>query len=129
MITGAPPDGERGRVLIVDDNPANRYLLAQWLRRAGHEITEAVDGADALGRLAAIDPAELPEVAVLDVVLPDMNGFELWRRIKAADLTSDMPVIHVSATAVSVADRAQGLHGGVAEYQWRDAAVRGLYRR
>ena len=116
MITGVPPDGERGRVLIVDDNPANRYLLAQWLRRVGHEITEAVDGADALGLLAAIDPAALPEVALLDVVLPDMNGFELCRRIKAADLTSDMPVIHVSATAVSVADRAQGLHGGADAY-------------
>ena len=116
MITGVSADSERGRVLIVDDNPTNRYLLAQWLRRAGHEIIEAVDGADALEQLAGTAPAALPEVAVLDVVLPDMNGFELCRRIKAADQTSDMPVIHVSATAVSVTDRTQGLHGGADAY-------------
>jgi DNA-binding response OmpR family regulator len=116
VITGVSPDSERGRVLIVDDNPTNRYLLAQWLRRAGHEITEAVDGAEALELLAAVDAAELPELAVLDVVLPDMNGFELCRRIKAADQTSDMPVIHVSANAVSVTDRTLGLHGGADAY-------------
>ena len=116
MITGVSPDGEGGRVLVVDDNPANRYLLAQWLRRAGYEITEAVDGADALARLAAAEQAALPEVAVLDVVLPDMNGFELCQRIKAAARTADMPVIHVSATAISVTDRTQGLHGGADAY-------------
>ena len=116
MITGATADSERGRVLIVDDNPANRYLLARWLRRAGHEITEAVDGADALVRLADAEPSAVPEVAVLDVVLPDMSGFELCQRIKAAERTADMPVIHVSAMAVSVTDRTQGLHGGADAY-------------
>ena len=110
------PDGEAGRVLIVDDDPANRYLLARLLRRAGHEVVEAVDGTEALERLAATDAAALPEVAVLDVVLPDMSGFELCQRIKAAERTADTPVIHVSATAISVADRAQGLHRGADAY-------------
>lgn len=116
MISGASPDSDHARVLIVDDNPAKRYLLAQWLRRAGHEITEAVDGTDALERLGEARAGELPELAVLDVVLPDMSGFELCQRIKAAASTADMPVIHVSATAVSVSDRTQGLHRGADAY-------------
>lgn len=116
MITGTAPDREPGHVLIVDDSAANRYLLAQWLRRAGHEVTEAVDGADALERLERAEGAALPEVAVLDIVLPDISGFELCQRIKAAPRTADMPVIHVSATAISVADRTQGLDGGADAY-------------
>jgi DNA-binding response OmpR family regulator len=116
VIGGVAQDGESAHVLIVDDNTANRYLLVQWLRRAGHEVTEAVDGADALERLAEAAPDALPEVALLDVGLPDMSGFELCRRIKAGEHTADMPVIHVSATAVSVSDRTQGLHGGADAY-------------
>lgn len=116
MISGVIPDSERAHVLIVDDNAANRYLLAQWLRRAGHRITEAVDGADALKRLAEAEPAAVPELALLDIGLPDMTGFELCRRIKAAEHTADMPVIHVSATNVTVSDRTQGLHGGADAY-------------
>lgn len=111
-----PPDDERGHVLIVDDNPANRYLLRQWLGRAGHRISEAVDGTDALELLADAEPGRLPEVAVLDVGLPDMSGFELCERIKATEHTADMPVIHVSATAVSVSDRTRGLHRGADAY-------------
>lgn len=116
MIADGTAGIETGRVLIVDDNAANRYLLAQWLRRAGHEVVEAVDGTEALETLAGLAPDATPEVAVLDVILPDMTGFELCRRIKAAPATADMPVIHVSATAVSVADRAQGLHEGADAY-------------
>lgn len=116
MIADGAVGAETGRVLIVDDNAANRYLLAQWLRRAGHEVVEALDGTEALESLAGLPPDATPEVAVLDVVLPDMTGFELCRRIKAAPGTADMPVIHVSATAISVADRAQGLHEGADAY-------------
>jgi len=116
VIADGAAGTETGRVLIVDDNAANRYLLAQWLRRAGHDVVEALDGTEALETLAGLPPDAVPEVAVLDVVLPDMTGFELCRRIKAAPATADMPVVHVSATAISVADRAQGLHEGADAY-------------
>ncbi len=112
-MNGANPQGEHAHVLVVDDDPAHRYLLAQWLRRAGHEVTEAADGTEALARLAG---PVLPEVAVLDVGLPDMSGFELCRRIKDGEHTADMPVIHVSATSISATDRTQGLHGGADAY-------------
>ncbi|MBR7825594.1 fused response regulator/phosphatase [Actinospica sp. MGRD01-02] len=114
MTGRAAAEAESGLVLIVDDNAANRYLLSQWLRRAGHEVVEAVDGADALDKLSRLNA--VPEVALLDIVLPDMTGFELCRRLKAAPRTDEIPVIHISATAVSVADRTQGLDGGADAY-------------
>jgi serine phosphatase RsbU (regulator of sigma subunit)/DNA-binding response OmpR family regulator len=110
----AIPDDSPGRLLVVDDNAVGRYLFVQWLRRAGHEVLEASDGAEALELLAGDGP--LPEVAVLDVVLPDMTGFELCQTIKGTKETADIPVVHVSASAVSVSDRAQGLHGGADAY-------------
>jgi DNA-binding response OmpR family regulator len=101
-------------VLVVDDNPTNRYVLGTYLRRAGHEVLEAEDGGAALALLR--EGLELPEVAVIDVRLPDMTGFEVCEIIKADDRTSRLPVIHVSASAISVTDRAQGLNRGADAY-------------
>jgi CheY-like chemotaxis protein len=99
-----------GRLLVVDDVEAKRYLLATWLRRAGHEVIEASTGMQALSLLAGID------LVVLDVHLPDLSGFEVCRRIKADPRTAAIPVIQVSATAVAIADRAHGLTQGADAY-------------
>ncbi|MEE4540438.1 fused response regulator/phosphatase [Streptomyces sp. V4-01] len=101
------------RVLLVDDSATNRYVLGTYLRRAGHEVVEAEDGAAALELLRRPD---LPELAVIDVRLPDMTGFEVCEIIKADDRTSWLPVIHVSASAITVTDRAQGLNRGADAY-------------
>ena len=97
-------------LLLVDDDEAKRYILATWLRRAGHTVTEVATGEEAL---AHTDGAEL---VLLDVNLPDMSGFEVCRRIKADPRTASIPVIQVSATAVEVADRAHGLTQGADAY-------------
>ncbi|HEY7265064.1 MAG TPA: SpoIIE family protein phosphatase [Trebonia sp.] len=97
-------------VLLVDDDQAKRYVLATWLRRAGHIVTEVGTGQEAL---AAVTAAEL---VLLDVNLPDMSGFEVCRRIKGDPRTAAIPVIQVSATAVEVADRAHGLTQGADAY-------------
>ena len=97
-------------LLLVDDDEAKRYILATWLRRAGHTVTEVATGEEAL---AHTDGAEL---VLLDVNLPDMSGFEVCRRIKADPRTASIPVIQVSATAVEVADRARGLTQGADAY-------------
>lgn len=97
-------------VLVVDDDEAKRYVLATWLRRAGHAVTEAATGHEALARAASA------EVVLLDVNLPDMSGFEVCRRIKDDPATAAIPVIQVSATAVEVADRALGLTQGADAY-------------
>lgn len=107
-------DGVPATVLVVDDNATNRYIVASWLRRAGHQVLEAADGAGALTALAAA--AHRPEVALIDVGLPDMSGFELCERIKDDPQTAGMPVIHMSATAVAVDDRTQGLYRGADGY-------------
>jgi len=99
-----------GNLLVVDDDVAKRYLLVTWLRRAGHVVTEATTGQEAL------DMVEAAELVLLDVNLPDMSGFEVCRLIKSDPRTAATPVIQVSATAVQVADRAHGLTQGADAY-------------
>ncbi|MFB7032534.1 PleD family two-component system response regulator, partial [Streptomyces sp. NPDC056295] len=92
-MAGQPPsDHSPARVLIVDDNPTNRYVLRTTLSRAGHTVVEAEDGTGALALLK--DAEALPEVAVIDVRLPDMTGFEVCERIKADPATAALPVLH-----------------------------------
>jgi serine phosphatase RsbU (regulator of sigma subunit)/DNA-binding NarL/FixJ family response regulator len=97
-------------LLLVDDDEAKRYLMATWLRRAGHRVTEARTGREALSNVGAA------ELVLLDVHLPDMSGLEVCRLIKANPRTASTPVIQVSATAVEVADRAHGLTQGADAY-------------
>jgi serine phosphatase RsbU (regulator of sigma subunit)/CheY-like chemotaxis protein len=99
-----------GALLVVDDDEAKRYVIATWLRRAGHTVTEAVTGQDALSKVSAA------ELVLLDVNLPDMSGFEVCRLIKSDPRTAAIPVIQVSATAVDVASRAHGLTQGADAY-------------
>ncbi|HEY2697286.1 MAG TPA: SpoIIE family protein phosphatase [Pseudonocardiaceae bacterium] len=99
-------------LLIIDDVEASRYIVATWLRRAGHEVIEGRTGAEALALLAQ-RPFDL---VVLDVNLPDMTGFDVCERIKSDTRTSALPVIHVSATAVAPEDRARGLTRGADAY-------------
>ena len=97
-------------VLVADDSEAKRYLLASWLRGAGHLVTEATTGTDALARLDGID------LVVLDVRLPDLSGTEVCDRIKSDPATAAIPVIQVSAVATAGADRALGLNEGADAY-------------
>jgi len=97
-------------VLVVDDDEAKRYVLTAWLRRAGHTVIEAGTGREALERTGAV------ELVVLDVNLPDMSGYDVCRQIKGDPRTAAIPVVQVSATAVTVADRAAGLTQGADAY-------------
>jgi CheY-like chemotaxis protein len=105
-------DGRSGTVLVVDDSATKRYLLVNWLSRAGYDVLEAETGAQALTRIDEV-PIDL---VVLDVRLPDINGFEVCERIKSDPRHAALPVIHVSAHAVDVVDRAQGLTRGADAY-------------
>ncbi|MER7439961.1 SpoIIE family protein phosphatase [Micromonospora avicenniae] len=97
-------------VLVVDDSRTKRYLLVSWLTRAGFQVIEAESGTEALTRVET----DQVDLVVLDVRLPDVNGFEVCERIK--NLRPSTPVIHVSAHAVDVADRARGLTRGADAY-------------
>ncbi|HYO67650.1 MAG TPA: PAS domain S-box protein, partial [Archangium sp.] len=88
----ASPPRLEGRVLVVDDTEAKRYVIAQTLRMAGMEVVEAVSGEAALAMALSG-----PDVVVLDVRLPDMSGFEVCRRLKQDPATAAIPVLYVSA--------------------------------
>lgn len=98
-----------GRVLVVDDTEAHRYVMASWLRRAGYAVTEAGTGRDALELAAGHD------AVVLDVNLPDMSGFDVCEVLKADESTA-VPVVHVSATHIDARSRTSGLERGADAY-------------
>lgn len=80
-------------VLVVDDNPAAKYAMARTLRSLGFRTVEASGGAEAL------ELGEFVSAVVIDVNLPDVNGFEVCRMLRARRPTALLPIIHVSAAA------------------------------
>ena len=105
------PDKKDTTILTVDDNDALRYSLSRTLKEGGYQVMEAATGADAL-RLAD----EGPDLITLDVRLPDMDGFEICRRLKANPRTAHIPVLHISATFVDTEYRVRGLETGADGY-------------
>jgi signal transduction histidine kinase len=105
------PAVARSRVLLVDDNPANRFAVGFWLREAGFEVLEAASGGEALARMD-----EQPDLVVLDVRLPDIMGFEVLRRIRTRPDAAGLPVLHLSASFTTGEYRAQGLDAGADGY-------------
>ncbi|WP_326723594.1 fused response regulator/phosphatase [Streptomyces sp. NBC_00243] len=123
-------------VLVVDDVAASRYAMSAVLRRAGYQVVPAASGSEALVELDVRQrKGALPDVALIDVGLPDMSGFELCRRLKARPHMAGLPVVHFSAASVAPADRCQGLDAGgeayltvPAEPEEIDAVVRAAVR-
>ncbi|MEU9973388.1 fused response regulator/phosphatase [Streptomyces sp. NPDC051014] len=104
-------------VLIVDDEAASRYAMGTVLRRAGHEVVPVARGHEALAELdVRLRKGRLPDVALVDVHLPDMSGFELCRRLKERPHMAGLPVVHFSALSVVPADRCPGLETGAEAY-------------
>jgi CheY-like chemotaxis protein len=80
------------RILVVDDEPAQRFLLRRIFERAGHEVTDAGDGAAAL-RVVRESP---PDLVVTDMMMPVMGGDELIRRLRFEPATAGIPILAVS---------------------------------
>lgn len=108
-------------VLVVDDEPTVREVVVGYLRRDGHTVSEAADGATALEVLAT-DP---PDLVVLDMMLPGVNGLDILRRIRA---DGDMPVIMLTARAEET-DRVAGLELGADDYVVKPFSPRELAAR
>jgi CheY-like chemotaxis protein len=105
------PDSPRGRVLIVDDTPANLALLAEMLMNRGYEVSVATSGQRALGLVEAAPP----DLIMLDVSMPDMDGYEVCRRLQAHPSTARIPIIFLSAHD-EAADKIAGFHAGGRDY-------------
>jgi two-component system, cell cycle sensor histidine kinase and response regulator CckA len=101
----------RARILNVDDNEAGRYSVTRILKQAGFEVMEAPTGAEALKQAM-----KLPDLVLLDVNLPDINGFEVCRRLKSEPATQAIPILHLSATYKDTKATVNGLDGGADGY-------------
>jgi signal transduction histidine kinase len=101
-------DFERGLILVVDDNETARYAKARTLRLAGYETLESGSGEDALRLIAQ----HKPRLVVLDVQLPDIDGWSVCRRVKSDPVSASVLVLQVSATFVSEEDTVRALEGG-----------------
>jgi signal transduction histidine kinase len=98
-------------ILVVDDNPTNLSVLSQALRNVGWQVRIAVDGEDALNKIAQ-NP---PELILLDVMMPGIDGFEVCQRLKANADTADIPIIFMTALADTVS-KIKGLSLGAVDY-------------
>jgi two-component system cell cycle response regulator DivK len=85
------------RILVVEDQEDNRQILRDLLGNAGYELTEAENGLEALSAVAA----QRPDLILMDIQLPVMDGYEATRRIKADPATKEIPVIVVTSYALS----------------------------
>jgi signal transduction histidine kinase len=106
------PHGQIGAdILIADDNAANREVLAAMLTLGGYRVRSAASGALAIG--AARDQA--PDLILLDTMMPDMDGYEVCRRLKQSPELRDVPVIFISPLA-EVADKVKAFGAGAVDY-------------
>ncbi len=99
------------RVMIVDDSPTDVQNLRTLLQKAGHSVTEATSGEDAIPRVRA----EKPDVVIMDVVMPGVNGFQATRTLSKDPATAHIPVIVVSSKSQET-DRVWALRQGAREY-------------
>lgn len=99
------------KILVVDDQPDNVFILKDRLEREGFQVISAYDGA------AAIEKAkeEMPDLILLDVMMPDMSGFEVCEKISHSEIINYVPIILVTALTGSE-DIRQGLQAGAYDY-------------
>jgi putative two-component system response regulator len=104
-------DMTQGKILAVDDTPASLRLLTDLLKTEGYDVRSAISGELALHAAAS----ELPDLILLDIRMPAMDGYEVCRRLKANPETRDVPVIFVSA-AVEMSEKLKGFEIGAVDY-------------
>lgn len=98
-------------ILLVEDNELNRDMLSRRLQRKGYEVLIAVDGLEGVAKARS----EAPDLILMDMRLPALDGWEATRRIKAAPETQSIPVIALTAHAMA-GDREQALAAGCDDY-------------
>jgi CheY-like chemotaxis protein len=99
------------KILLVEDNEMNRDMLSRRLLRKGYEVVMAVDGEQAV----AMAQSEKPDLILMDMSLPVIDGWEATRRVKAAEASSRIPIIALTAHAMS-GDRERALGAGCDDY-------------
>lgn len=105
--------------MVVDDQKSSRFLLAELLRDMGYRVSEVEGGIQALDSMAAhSSDGILPDLILLDVMMPGMDGFEVCRRLKADEITRLIPVVMVTA-ASDHGNRVKGIEAGADDFLGR----------
>jgi DNA-binding response OmpR family regulator len=112
------------RILVAEDDSDIRGLIAFSLRYVGYEVVEATNGKDAVRQAQQ----QLPDLVLLDVRMPNLNGYEACELLKADDSTRDIPIIFLSARGQE-SEIKYGLELGAEEYILKPFAPDELYRR
>lgn len=99
------------RILLVEDNEMNRDMLSRRLARKGYEVSIAVDGQQGV----EMATADVPDLILMDMSLPVLDGWEATRQLKGSDATRSIPVIALTAHAMS-GDRERALEAGCDDY-------------
>lgn len=98
-------------ILLVDDEPQTRDLLRLMLKRDGYEVFDAEDGFDALKKVKSL----LPDMVLLDVMMPDIDGITVCKKIRSDEATANIPVVMLSARTHEEAVR-RGIAAGATRY-------------
>jgi two-component system cell cycle response regulator DivK len=109
------------KILLVEDNELNRDMLSRRLSRRGHQVVEATDGEAAL----ALAASERPDLILMDMSLPVLDGWEATRRLKAMPATRTIPVIALTAHAM-VTDRERSLEAGCDDFDTKPVEIERL---
>jgi two-component system cell cycle response regulator DivK len=112
------------RILLVEDNELNRDMLTRRLTRANHEVLTAPDGQEGI----AAAKKTLPDLILMDIRLPDMNGFDATRAVKSEEATKAIPVIALTAHAME-GDREKALAAGCDEYDTKPVEISRLLQK
>jgi len=109
------------KILVVDDNQDSRELVVKVLKNKGYVMVEAVDGEEAVEKAVA----EKPDLILLDISIPKLNGYEVTRVLKSREESKDIPVVALTAHAMK-GDRAKALEVGCEGYITKPINVREL---
>jgi two-component system cell cycle response regulator DivK len=112
------------KILLIEDNKMNRDMLSSRLEKNGYSVITAIDGSQ--GHSMAI--LESPELILMDIGLPDMDGWEVTRRLKANESTRNIPIIALTAHAL-VTDRAKAFEAGCDDYDTKPVEFARLHEK
>ena len=112
------------KILLVEDNEMNRDMLVRRLSRSGYEMMVATNGKEALEKVAA----ETPDLILMDLTMPELDGWETTRRLKANNTTKDIPLIILTAHALKT-DRDGAFKAGCDDYDVKPIDFQRLFTK
>ena len=112
------------KILLVEDNPQNRHLVTFLLEKNGYKVVSAEDGEEAI----SVVEAESPDLILMDVQLPKLDGYEATRRIKADERFKKIPLVALTAHSMK-GDRGKALAAGCDDYITKPVDAEGLLSR